>query len=40
MWLGWWIARGPAWRGRAVYLAFGGGLVAFSALDTTWRWVA
>jgi hypothetical protein len=40
MWLGWWIARGPAWRGRAVYLAFGGGLAAFSALDTTWRWVA
>ena len=40
MWLGWWIARGPAWRGRAVYVVFGLGLVAFSALDTTWRWVA
>jgi Mannosyltransferase (PIG-V) len=40
MWLGWWIARGSVWRGRAVYGLFGLGLVAFSALDTTWRWVA
>jgi hypothetical protein len=40
MWLGWWIARGPVWRGRAVYAVFGLGLVAFSALDTTWGWVA
>jgi len=40
MWLGWWIAHGPEWRGRVVYAVFGAGLVAFSALDTTWRWVA
>jgi hypothetical protein len=40
MWLGWWIARGGAWRGRAVYGVFGGGLAVTSALVTTWHWVA
>jgi hypothetical protein len=40
MWLGWWIARGGAWRGRAVYGVFGGGLALTSALVTTWHWVA
>jgi Mannosyltransferase (PIG-V) len=40
MWLGWWIARGGAWRGRAVYGVLGAGLAVVSGLDTTWHWVA
>jgi len=40
MWLGSWIARGGALRGRVVYGAFGAGLATFSAFVATWHWVA
>jgi hypothetical protein len=40
LWLGWWLARGPAWRRVAVLGVFGLGLAACSALFTTWHWVA
>jgi hypothetical protein len=40
MWLGSWIARGGALRGRIVYGVFGAGLATFSALVATWHWVA
>jgi hypothetical protein len=40
LWLGWWLARGPAWRRGVVLGAFAVGLAAFSALFTTWHWVA
>ena len=40
LWLGWWLARGPAWRRAVVLGTFGLGLAACSALFTTWHWVA
>jgi Mannosyltransferase (PIG-V) len=40
LWLGWWLARGPAWRRGAVLGTFAAGLAAFSALSSTWHWVA
>jgi hypothetical protein len=40
LWLGWWLARGPAWRGRLVLGVFAGGLAGFSMLFSTWHWVA
>jgi hypothetical protein len=40
MWLGWWLARGPAWRRAAVLGVFAVALAACSALFTTWHWVA
>jgi hypothetical protein len=40
LWLGWWLARGPAWRRAVVLGLFALGLAAFSALFTTWHWVA
>ncbi|WCB97019.1 hypothetical protein DSM104299_05790 [Baekduia alba] len=40
LWLGWWLARGPAWRRVAVLGVFAVGLAACSALFTTWHWVA
>jgi hypothetical protein len=40
MWIGWWISKGPIWRGRVVYGALGTGLVASSACVSTWHWFA
>jgi hypothetical protein len=40
IWLGWWLARGPAWRRTAVLSVFAAGLAACSALFSTWHWVA
>lgn len=40
LWLGVVIARAPAWRGRVVLAIFAAGLAAFSALFSTWHWVA
>ncbi|MBI5106316.1 MAG: hypothetical protein HZB46_15255 [Solirubrobacterales bacterium] len=40
LWLGWWMARGPRWRAHAVLGVFAAGLAAFSALFSTWHWVA
>jgi hypothetical protein len=40
LWLGWWLARGPAWRRGAVLGVFAIGLAACSVLFTTWHWVA
>jgi hypothetical protein len=40
LWLGWWLARGPAWRRGAVLGVFAVGLAFCSALFTTWHWVA
>lgn len=40
LWLGWWLARGPAWRRVVVLGTFALGLAACSALFTTWHWVA
>jgi hypothetical protein len=40
LWLGWWLARGPAWRRVAVLGVFAAGLAACSALFSTWHWVA
>ena len=40
MWLGWWLARGPAWRRAVVLGVFAAGLALCSALFTTWHWVA
>jgi len=40
IWLGWWLARGPAWRRAAVISIFVAGLAACSALFATWHWVA
>jgi hypothetical protein len=40
MWLGSWIARGGALRGRVVYGVLGAGLATFSAFVATWHWVA
>jgi hypothetical protein len=40
LWLGLWLARGPAWRRIAVLGVFGAGLAACSALFSTWHWVA
>jgi hypothetical protein len=40
LWLGWWLARGPAWRRALVLGVFAAGLAVCSALFTTWHWVA
>jgi Mannosyltransferase (PIG-V) len=40
IWLGWWLARGRAWRRAAVLGVFAVGLAACSALFSTWHWVA
>jgi hypothetical protein len=40
LWLGLWLARGPAWRRGAVLGAFAVALAACSALFSTWHWVA
>lgn len=40
LWLGWWLAHGPAWRRGAVLGTFAVALAACSALFTTWHWVA
>ena len=40
MWLGGWIAAGSAWRARVTYGLFAAGLATFSALVSTWHWVA
>jgi hypothetical protein len=40
IWLGWWMARGPAWRRVAVLSLFALGLAMCSALFSTWHWVA
>jgi hypothetical protein len=40
LWLGLWLARGPAWRRVAVLSVFAVGLAACSALFATWHWVA
>jgi Mannosyltransferase (PIG-V) len=40
LWLGLWLARGPAWRRVAVLGVFAVGLAACSALFATWHWVA
>jgi hypothetical protein len=40
LWLGLWMARGPAWRRTAVLSVFAVGLAACSALFATWHWVA
>jgi hypothetical protein len=40
LWLGWWLARGPAWRRVVVLGVFALGLAACSALFATWHWVA
>jgi hypothetical protein len=40
LWLGWWLARGPAWRRRVVLGVFAAGLAAFSMLFSTWHWSA
>jgi hypothetical protein len=44
LWLGIVLARGgrrgAAWRGRIVLAVFAAGLAAFSALSSTWHWVA
>jgi len=40
LWLGWWLARGGALRRRVALGAFACGLAAFSALSSTWHWVA
>jgi hypothetical protein len=40
LWLGWWLARGPAWRRVAVLGVFAAGLAVCSALFATWHWVA
>jgi hypothetical protein len=40
LWLGWWLARGAAWRRALVLSAFAAGLASFSALFATWHWVA
>jgi hypothetical protein len=40
LWLGLWLARGPAWRRAVVLGVFAVGLAACSALFATWHWVA
>ncbi len=40
LWLGWWLARGGPWRRRIVLGLFAVGLASFSALSSTWHWVA
>jgi hypothetical protein len=40
LWLGWWLARGSAWRRGVVLGVFTVALAACSALFTTWHWVA
>lgn len=40
LWLGWWLARGGPWRRRVVLGLFAVGLAGFSALSSTWHWVA
>jgi hypothetical protein len=40
LWLGWWLARGRAWRRVVVRGVFAVGLAICSALFTTWHWVA
>jgi hypothetical protein len=40
LWLGLWLARGPAWRRALVLGVFGIGLAVCSALFATWHWVA
>jgi hypothetical protein len=40
LWLGWWLAQGPAWRRAVVLGLFAVGLAACSALFATWHWVA
>jgi hypothetical protein len=40
LWLGLWLARGPAWRRVVVLGVFAVGLAACSALFATWHWVA
>ena len=40
LWLGLWLARGPAWRRGLVLGTFALGLAACAALFTTWHWVA
>jgi len=40
LWLGLWLADGPAWRRVAVLGVFAAGLAACSALFATWHWVA
>ncbi len=40
LWLGLWLARGPAWRRAVVLGVFAIGLAACSALFATWHWVA
>jgi hypothetical protein len=40
LWLGLWLARGPAWRRAVVLGVFAVGLAGVSALFATWHWVA
>jgi hypothetical protein len=40
LWLGWWLAHGPAWRRAVVLGVFAAALAMCSALFTTWHWVA
>jgi hypothetical protein len=40
IWLGLWLARGPAWRRAVVLGVFAVGLAGVSALFSTWHWVA
>jgi hypothetical protein len=40
LWLGQWMARGPAWRRTVVLSVFAAGLAVCSALFATWHWVA
>jgi hypothetical protein len=40
LWLGSWLARGPAWRRTLVLGVFAVALAACSALFSTWHWVA
>ncbi len=40
VWLGWWLARGGAWRRRAVFGLFAALLALSSARFATWHWVA
>jgi hypothetical protein len=40
LWLGLWLARGPAWRRAVVLGVFAVGLAGCSALFSTWHWVA
>ena len=40
LWVGWWLARGGAWRRRAVVGLFGALLALSTARFATWHWVA